>query len=74
VLPFLGLIANAIGPENVESADLTRAIANAHTFFNIGMAILFLPISDFYSEFPDSNYSSGKSRSKGWVLRNSSGT
>lgn len=47
VLPFLGLIANAIGPENVESANLTRAIANAHTFFNIGMAILFLPFLTF---------------------------
>ena len=47
MLPFLGLIANAIGPENVESANLTRAIANAHTFFNIGMAILFLPFLTF---------------------------
>ncbi|MBF0288620.1 MAG: Na/Pi cotransporter family protein [SAR324 cluster bacterium] len=40
-IPFLAKLAVNISPEN----DLPRQIANSHTMFNVGLAMIFLPFT-----------------------------
>ncbi len=42
-LPFSGPFADLV---RATAADVPRQIANAHTLFNVGLAILFLPLVD----------------------------
>ena len=42
-LPFSGLFVDLV---RATASDVPRQIANAHTLFNVGLAILFLPIVD----------------------------
>jgi phosphate:Na+ symporter len=44
IVPASELIARTSG-------NITRQIANAHTFFNLGMAVLFLPFITLYDRF-----------------------
>ena len=43
VLPFSGLFADLV---RATAPDVPRQIANAHTLFNVGLAVLFLPLVD----------------------------
>src|SRR5262249_57735290 len=42
MLPFLGPFTQAV---SVSAADPARQIANAHTFFNLGISLVFLPFT-----------------------------
>ncbi len=42
-LPFSGLFVDVV---RLTASDVPRQIANAHTLFNVGLAVLFLPLAD----------------------------
>ena len=42
IMPFLGPFTGLV---RMTAADITRQIANAHTVFNIGITLLFLPFA-----------------------------
>jgi len=47
VLPFL---SQFMGFLQSTSSEMPRQLANAHTFWNIGVALVFLPLSDRIAE------------------------
>lgn len=62
IIPFLPAFADFIreispsAPPDLTGADrmaavVPRQIANAHTVFNVGIAVLFLPLANFFARF-----------------------
>jgi len=48
MFPFIRPVADVFSHT---SGDITRHIANIHTFFNVGMAFLFIPFIKIYDKF-----------------------
>jgi phosphate:Na+ symporter len=48
MFPFIGQVASFFSHT---SGGITRQIANIHTFFNLGMALIFLPFIKIYDRF-----------------------
>lgn len=47
ILPFFNTAVNLLGKS---APDITGQIANLHTFFNVGIALLFIPITKYYAK------------------------